>query len=794
MKHFFRTALILLLISFTAESQQISDLLQIIKKPTVPGSFRAFSKAGNTIYTVGYELGVSSHLSKSTDGGFNWQTVTFPFNPSDNINAVFFLTEQTGYVGGSNGVVYKTSNGGSSWNSVSIAGYTSGINDLFFFSPDTGYAVGGFSGGFNLYKTTDGGTSWTGITNPHTSTLYTMRWEDRNNCMIVGTSSRFIKTTDGGLTWSSPTLPVGATTLYDVMRGDAQTIYAAGTSGRVFKSTDNGVSFSSVTNPAGGAIYSIEFDDADNGFLFGSNGIALRTTNGGTSWEWIPIFTTEVIRGSIKYGNTIIAGAYESNFGISTDNGLTWSNPSSSKRDIYGVFAETPSKITVAGDRGDLFQTTNGGVTWSKSAFMTGNLLYDAYTNGSYIYTAGRNGGYFISSDNGATWVDKTVGSATTRNYKLDFLTPEAGYMVNNEGAVLYTTNRGNNWAPVTTIPATTLYDLDMGNSLTGYASGSGERIFKTTDGVNFTHVNLFTPLEQITGIKMIDSLRGYACGENGAFYETTDGFLTAQLLTDTVALNGRLLHDIAILSSDNIWAVGTNGLLVNRRNGITTIDTTTKLNLLSAYKVSNQELLVTASFGYVFRLTDQTVPVELTSFYAVRNSDGVTLRWSTATETNNRGFSVERKTGNGWEEIGFVNGKGTVTTPSAYMFADISVPSGNVSYRLKQVDYDGTFTYTDAVETDGIIGGFALEQNYPNPFNPETVIRYSVGENISGNPVTLKIYDISGSLVEVLVNEVQPAGKYSVKFNGAGLAGGVYFYKLETGNFSEVRKLTLLK
>ena len=194
--------------------------------------------------------------------------------------------------------------------------------------------------------------------------------------------------------------------------------------------------------------------------------------------------------------------------------------------------------------------------------------------------------------------------------------------------------------------------------------------------------------------------------------------------------------------------------------------------------------------------LTYQNVtPVELVSFNAVLIDDNIQLEWLTTTETNNSGFEILRFTQNDneWNSIGFVSGFGTTTEPKSYSFIDESVTSGIYKYRLKQIDFDGTFTFSNEieVEVDFTPKEFVLYQNYPNPFNPTTVISYQLPVN--GN-VTLKVYDVLGNEIATLVNEEKPAGAYEVEFDGSMLSSGIYFYQLKAGSYSSINKMVLLK
>ena len=193
-------------------------------------------------------------------------------------------------------------------------------------------------------------------------------------------------------------------------------------------------------------------------------------------------------------------------------------------------------------------------------------------------------------------------------------------------------------------------------------------------------------------------------------------------------------------------------------------------------------------------------LPVELQSLTANVNNKTVSLQWTTATETNNYGFEVERTAspiltpsgGGSWTRIGFVEGSGTTNAPKSYSFVDNSA-NGKISYRLKQIDRDGNFEYSQEIEVsaDFVPKEFALEQNYPNPFNPTTAIGYQLS---AFGFTTLKIYDAIGREVATLVNEVKEAGTYSVQFDGSRLSSGVYFCRMSAAAFTSVTKMTILK
>jgi len=290
----------------------------------------------------------------------------------------------------------------------------------------------------------------------------------------------------------------------------------------------------------------------------------------------------------------------------------------------------------------------------------------------------------------------------------------------------------------------------------------------------------------------------------------------TAFVVTkQTGEAGGTLPLGLTNISQDAFWtvtptagsAVGTYNITLDTR-GITNI---LRFNELSVLKRDNSQspwqsinpsqITYNNPFITVSGLTsfsdfaiggENQLPVALVEFTAQARNSSVILSWKTATELNNQGFDIERKSANqDWLSVGFTRGNGTTNSPQTYSFTDNNV-SGKNFYRLKQIDFDGTFEYSPTVEV--LVGAptqFVLEQNYPNPFNPSTKIAYRLPKT---EKVKLAVYDALGREVAVLVNTEKPAGTYEATFDASTLSSGVYFYKLQAGAFSETKKMLLLK
>jgi len=251
----------------------------------------------------------------------------------------------------------------------------------------------------------------------------------------------------------------------------------------------------------------------------------------------------------------------------------------------------------------------------------------------------------------------------------------------------------------------------------------------------------------------------GTIVGEEGVILRTADGGLSWEEQTSGTT---NALSSVYFVDALNGWSVGNNGAILHTTNG--------------------------------------GVPVELTTFTAIVNGKEVILNWSTATELNNYGFEIQRKAlGGDFATVAFVKEQGTTTQQNQYSFADKNLDEGKYFYRLKQVDFSGTFEYSKTIEVEvSPVLVYSLGQNFPNPFNPSTKISWQ--SPVSGRQV-LKVFDVLGNEIATLVDEEQEAGSYEIEFNAEKLSSGVYFYQLKVypanggaGSFVETRKMILLR
>ena len=251
---------------------------------------------------------------------------------------------------------------------------------------------------------------------------------------------------------------------------------------------------------------------------------------------------------------------------------------------------------------------------------------------------------------------------------------------------------------------------------------------------------------------------------------------------------------------------LSTGKALVNIPNSSTQFYTFNNLSLntqyyFTIYSYNGTDTLINYKIDAKQRTSASigATPVELVSFTASLDKDNINLKWNTATELNNFGFNIERGSENNskgeiiFTKIGFVKGSGNSSIPHDYSFSDKLNNSGIYYYRLKQIDNNGSFKYNSPVEVNfkQTVNGYYLAQNYPNPFNPSTTIAYSLPEAAN---VKLSVFNTLGQKVKVVENVYKNAGNYKINLNADDLNSGIYFYKIEAGQFSQIRKMILVK
>jgi hypothetical protein len=229
------------------------------------------------------------------------------------------------------------------------------------------------------------------------------------------------------------------------------------------------------------------------------------------------------------------------------------------------------------------------------------------------------------------------------------------------------------------------------------------------------------------------------------------------------------------------------------------TYDAGTSIEIQVNADVCATNIYINGSYSGGGTICTGALPVTLSSFTALVDKNNVQLFWTTETELNNTGFRVERMNTkeNTWKEIWFIAGRGTTNEPQNYTFTDKKLQTSAYKYRLKQIDYNGSYEYFE-LENDVVIAPphqFSISQNYPNPSNPKSKIDFEIPFN---GRVAIKVYDILGREVLKIIDEAKEAGYYTVEFNGSNIASGVYFYNIaaegEGQKYTKTLKMILVK
>jgi photosystem II stability/assembly factor-like uncharacterized protein len=554
----------------------------------------------------------------------------------------------------------------------------------------------------------------------------------------------------------------------------------------VYRTTDGGNSWSYSSGSMHVDQHAMFIHPSNPNFIIaGNDGGVYKSTNGGTSWSFItqmPItqfYTCEV---DYQYPFRLYGGSQDN----STMRTLTGSL--NDYQIILGgdgfyvlVDYQNNNYIYAEYQYGSLNRSTNGGVSftyatngisssdrsnWNSPLTMDPNNPAVLYFGTNHVYKTTNHAANWtsISPDlsNGVPSGNLVYGTVTTIAVSLS--DPNVIYAGTDDGNIWVTLNGGISWTKVSdSLPVfwVTRVAVDPDNAMVAYAALSGYRndeylphIFRTTDAGNtWSDISSDIPEAPVNDIIVDPDNTNilYAASDVGVFYSTDTGTSWNYL-------------------GDSLPVVPVTDLVLHNPT----------------------RTLVAATFGRSFYSIDVSdiVPVEITSFTGASSNDVVVLNWITSTETNNKGFEIERSQTE-WEAIGFVQGYGTTVQDHSYSFSDKNLNPGIYYYRLKQIDFDGTFKYSNVIEVEVTAPGeFSLSQNYPNPFNPVTSIQYTVG---SKQFVTLKVYDVLGNEAAALVNEEKAAGTYIVKFNGSSLSSGIYFYQMKAGEFTATKKLILL-
>jgi len=783
------------------------------------GTTASFISIDFTDENTGYACGAGGNLRKTTDGGNNW----FSLAPgiSTNLTELSFYNSLTGVIAGNSSVLLKTTDGGNSWTSIS---YTT-TRDLLgvYCMPNTSY-VWSLLSGAGIYSTTTAANPWTRQIN---TTPNKISFSSDMLGHAPYSTGRILISTTGGFDLQIPS--VGHNTLSSSII-EVYWQAASGADKYIIERSSNGINWSVCDSVNAGHEY---YDDqnllpgtkyyyrvfARKSFFTGSysavtSGYTYLTTpvlflpsNGETVFTMTP---------TLYWSKNPSATSYEMRVRINTSGSPYYTMA------VTDTFVSIPQGVLQNGS--EYLWSVRALNNDTVSQYTNSRRFTPRETNYGSNQQSGDNLYYFANSTSGANL------APSKPNYNWRDTSGSINLIVNQTGSPSYGT-LDDGWFTLTNIFGGNKTRF-FGNDFTGLNIGTnGYLSFVLGDLTSWpvepTDAGLPSPgTAQIIAPFWADLYYEAPAFPSRLCYKVTADELiitySKAIMYDAghvsnvnmcisfqviikhepaPSLNSRIeimysYDETGSLFKSNYNAdllrphlIGIEGL--NSSN----IQTVTYRFQNSAYSFTYKGPIFGSNLALGFGPENNTLPVELASFTSSVNGSNAKLEWITQSELNNSGFEIQRTAANenNWKKISFMQGNGTTNQSQNYSYEDKNLSSGKYQYRLKQIDFNGNYEYfslSNEVEI-GVPKKFNLSQNYPNPFNPATKINFELPQY---SKVKLSVFDVSGKLVSEIINGEKAAGYYTVEFNGANLASGTYFYHIQAGDFSAVKKMVLVK
>lgn len=711
------------------------------------------------------------------------------------------------------GRLYLSNDKGVTWNEIQPAGAHNKNWAVTSMTPDGSVIVAGVYGG-RLYISLNGGSTWSETTD-FPGGVGDKNWvsaaiSSNGYCVLAAVDGGRLYYTFNQAAWWEETMPEGSANKSwrtVAISADGSKLTAGIYGGKVYYSDDAVVHWEEI-QPAGNnnknwqtlsmsADGSKIFAGVYQGRLYyNSQPLPVMLSwheiqpagNSDKNWHTASVS---------KDGNTIVAGVWGGRLYVSRDGGTNWHEKQPQGNSDYdwcsSAISDDGSKIIASyysgtGSTGLLFYSSNYGDNWINTAIDAASSSEYGFwypraiavnNDASIILGSSPNkynqgipsccGVILISRNSGSQWTQIfPLNQSYMKNWITASMNSSGSVMIagettnDNGGRLLYSTNSGNSW--IETRPA-----------------GNNDKKWNTTS-------------MDVSGSKIIAGIYG-----GRLYYSINTGASWAEIRpAGDVDKNW---YSTSLSSDGNTVIAGVDGgrLYYSTDTGNNWYETQPAGSNDKKWQVSamnsDGSKIIAGVYGGRLYINDRPLPVKLASFTAAARSNTVSLLWKTLSELNNSGFEIERKNPeSGWVKLGFIQGRGTVNTPSEYSYEDKNLPAGRYQYRIRQIDHNGNFEYHElsgGVEI-GVPLKFSLSRNYPNPFNPSTKIDFSLPVE---SRVSLIVYDIAGrEVARLLNNEFRKADYHSVEFNAGTLPSGAYFYRLSAGSFTAAGKMICIK
>ncbi len=672
---------------------------------------------------------------------------------------VAFANASVGIAVGNQGLVFRTVNGGTSW-SFHDLGTTETLRSAYFADANRGFILGS-----SIYYTTNAGSSWVKTARPG-EPMEGMYFIDNQRGTIVGANGSIYRTTDGGSDWTTQVSNV-TNTLRSVWFTSEDDGIIVGEAGIILRTTNGGSSWTRHLSGTLQDLNSISFLNNTIGFISGGNGTILRTTDGGLNWlpavvefSVVSLLKVKMLDASngFAFGNSGIINS-PVDFFRTSDGGLTWTRGSYGATravQFFGMSVVDPKRIVIVGNLGTVLLTTDGGSTWSNQELMPRPDLfgvtgpYSGVLTGS-LSVAGSEG-FSLESSGGVVWGMSRLTSATYRavHGAGASLSAHTSIMVGDQGTVLVShVDQSTGSRSATQLNEDLTFNgVYMVDRDTAYIAADSGYIYKSTNRGSTWTRSASGSLVRLNAIAFADPMNGFVVGEAGRMRRTTNSGRT--WIGGFGVLTTARLNAIGFASPAIGVIVGERGTIMHTSNG-----------------------------GNDWSLKTSPVGAELRSVSFVNSTRGLAVGDSgKIIGTNDGGLT--------WQ----VQPSPVSSTLRGMTFLNETTAVAVGDQRTIVRTTMGVTSVSEQLSGD-LPSGYALEQNYPNPFNPKTGVRFQV----SGvSDVKITVFDLLGRAVAVLINERKQAGSYEVTFDGSGLASGVYICRMTAGNFSQSRKMIMMK
>jgi len=683
---------------------------------------------------VGCAVGSNGTIIRTTDKGNTWSIVQQTFLNTDIWYSVFFVNSTTGYICGDelgSGKILKTTNSGVNWTSLSFPANSFILSSIFFPNANIGFVVGDYG---SIFKTTEAGANWTRMSEV-TGTYYTdVNFVNEYTGFIIGTGSVFRKTTNGGVNWFNVNL--------NLNNHDLNCVYF-------------------VNSNTGYAKYTWWLSPYSSGTTL------FKTTNEGANWTSQTINATlnsKMLFLNVSTGYT----PYGRSFLKTTNAGLNWFqlNNIQLNRNLTAVATNGSDILTAVGEMGTICKSNISIDSLLNISSFCSNFFYQ-------IVFANNNTGFLASycdfyktTNSGVNWFG--MNSQNNGYRRLCFADSLYGYASTNSNMIFKTTNSGENWFALNLNSGYGINGMYALNRDTLFVSGNSGRIYRSMNGGgNWTESIIANTGQNMWDVCFINSQTGYMIGSNIGYdclktTNTGENWIRTPFGLDVFPYNIKKIDSMSLYCSARLGVTNISGLIMSTNGGVNW-----SYKMVSGPYYVGDSYFINRNTGYY--ITTGNYSTSNCYLWKTTNAGdnwiNVTLPINVIKDLQYVMFLNE--------QTGFILGNGVLLKTSN---------GGNV--------------FGVEFSSSHIPHSFSLHQNYPNPFNPVTKIQFdipSVGQRHAFD-TKLIIYDVSGSLVTTLVNEQLQPGSYSVDWDGTGYASGVYFYSLVTNEFTETKRMVLIK